>query len=193
MLTSVVVVKKTLKTLTINEQKIWKKYVEDLSETSSDQVLSIKNNEFKSQTVSLFVKEQKKRRVNQPYKQDFNNSLMIDKKVFSKLKSGRLKPERVLDLHGVTYDNAQERVLHFINQAYRDEKRLVLIITGKGKKTKEKGDFLIHRRGIIKQSLPVWLNKGSLKGLILNVSLAHVSHGGSGAYYVYLRKNIHKT
>ena len=71
MLTSVVVVKKTLKTLTINEQKIWKKYVEDLSETSSDQVLSIKNNEFKSQTLSLFVKEQKKRRVNQPYKQDF--------------------------------------------------------------------------------------------------------------------------
>ena len=119
--------------------------------------------------------------------------IIIDKKIYSKLRSGRLKPERILDLHGWRYDDAQKKVEKFVSQAYQDRIRLILIITGKGKKLKDNESFFSYKSGIIKHSLPRWLNSNSVNKLILNVSFAHVSHGGTGAYYVYLRRKYYKT
>ena len=117
------------------------------------------------------------------------HKIVIDKKLFSKLQGGRLKPERTLDLHGYTYNKAKSQVEKFINQAYLDEKRLLLVITGKGNKSFGNGGFSSNSRvGVLKQAFPTWLETGFLQTLVLNVITSHYSHGGSGAYYVYLRK-----
>ena len=114
----------------------------------------------------------------------------MDKKLFIKLKNGKLKPERILDLHGWSYQKAFSEVIAFITVAYQDEKRLILIITGKGNNEIESDNyFLESRRGVLRQAFPVWLESKELRHLILNVTPAHSIHGGDGAYYVYLKKN----
>ena len=122
-----------------------------------------------------------------------NNAVLIDKKIYSKLKSGRLNPERILDLHGLNYEKAYSEVIEFINTSYHHKKRLVLIITGKGRKESENDSFFSdNRRGVLRLSVPKWLESVNCKSLILNITTAHISHGGNGALYVYLKKN-HKT
>ena len=113
----------------------------------------------------------------------------IDKKVYSKLKSGKIVPEETLDLHGMKYEKAYDSVRFCILESFEKGIRLLLIVTGKGQKqfsSKKRFDGDI---GILRKSLPNWLKSDELRPIILNVSSAHISHGGSGAYYIYLKKN----
>ncbi|MFG6543173.1 Smr/MutS family protein, partial [Sulfitobacter sp. M22298] len=45
------------------------------------------------------------------------------------------------------------------------------------------------RDGVLRHQVPQWLSMPPLSSLVLQVAQAHVSHGGGGAYYVYLRRN----
>ena len=129
----------------------------------------------------------------QPKPHDFiGNKHLVDKKVYSKLKNGQLRPTKVLDLHGLRYEDAKAKVFAFIMSAYSEDHRLVLIITGKGKKPGITKNFFDDKhKGILRQAFPSWLESSQVKSLILNVTNAHFSHGGEGAFYVYLRKKRH--
>ncbi|MEE2773613.1 MAG: Smr/MutS family protein [Pseudomonadota bacterium] len=114
----------------------------------------------------------------------------LDKKLLSKLRNGHVNPERKLDLHGFTYDDALRKVNQTIQNSFKDGIRLVLIITGKGRKIDPYESFFEDKpKGLLRESLPLWLQSPQLDRLILSVVGAHGCHGGSGAYYVYLRKN----
>jgi DNA-nicking Smr family endonuclease len=75
----------------------------------------------------------------------------------------------------------------FIAGAHARGLRLVLVITGKGKAHDDHGP-IPTRTGILRHQVPQWLNSGALRALILQVTEAHRSHGGGGAYYVYLKR-----
>ena len=62
-----------------------------------------------------------------------------------------------------------------------------LVITGKGKIQKDTGP-IPRQVGILRHQVPQWLRMPPLRDKVLQVSEAHGKHGGSGAYYVYLRK-----
>ncbi|MDA0361416.1 MAG: Smr/MutS family protein [Proteobacteria bacterium] len=111
----------------------------------------------------------------------------MDKKSFAKLKSGKVSPEATLDLHGMTASQAYPALKMFVVKSYEDNKRLLLVITGKGNKTSD-SSFFESEKGVLKKNVPEWLNQSPLGQLILSTSLAHLKHGGSGALYVYLRK-----
>lgn len=111
----------------------------------------------------------------------------MDRKSFGKMKRGKLAPEGRIDLHGMTLDQAHPALTRFIIASATQGKRLVLVITGKGKDRDEAGPIPVPR-GILKHQVPMWLSDGHLGPLILQIAPAHVSHGGSGAYYVYLRR-----
>ncbi len=113
--------------------------------------------------------------------------VQMDKKAFGKLKRGKMKPEGRIDLHGMTAQQAHGALNRFIMQAHGDGKRLVLVITGKGKDKFDDGPIPI-RRGVLKHQVPQWLRLAPLSGCVMQVAEAHISHGGSGAYYVYLRR-----
>jgi DNA-nicking Smr family endonuclease len=113
--------------------------------------------------------------------------VQMDQKAFGKLKRGKLKPEGRIDLHGMTLDRAHPALTKFIMSSHRQGKRLVLVITGKGKMRDEGGPIPV-RHGVLRHQVPQWLSMAPLAGLILQVSQAHPSHGGGGAYYVYLRR-----
>jgi len=116
--------------------------------------------------------------------------LAMDAKAFGKLNRGRLSPEARLDLHGMTLAEAHPELIGFILMAHATGRRLVLVITGKGKPRDDDGP-MPSRQGVLRRQVPHWLAMPPLSQVILQVSQAHLKHGGAGAYYVYLRR--HKT
>jgi DNA-nicking Smr family endonuclease len=114
-------------------------------------------------------------------------SVQMDRKAFTKLRRGKIKPEGKLDLHGMTLDRAHPILNRFILTAHQHDKRLVLVVTGKGKQ-RDEGGPIPTRFGVLRHQVLNWLNIPPLSNVVMQVSQAHVSHGGGGAYYVYLRR-----
>lgn len=113
--------------------------------------------------------------------------LQMDKKTFARMSRGKLKPDGRIDLHGMTLDQAHGVLNRFILDAHASGKRLVLVITGKGKDRDEGGPIPV-RHGVLRHQVPHWLGMSPLASVVMQVNPAHVSHGGGGAYYVYLRR-----
>ncbi len=114
--------------------------------------------------------------------------LQMDRKRFVQMTRGKIAPEARIDLHGLTLAEAQPRLTGFLLRAHANGARLVLVITGKGRDREDDGPIPV-RRGALRHQLPHWLSIPPLRPLVLQVSEAHLKHGGSGAFYVYLRRN----
>ena len=82
--------------------------------------------------------------------------------------------------------HAYARLTGFIQAAHAEGRRLVLVITGKGRAPDDA--IAPQRHGILHHSVPHWLSAPPLVGRVLDVLPAHQRHGGAGAYYVYLRR-----
>lgn len=115
------------------------------------------------------------------------NHVAMDRKAFKKLQRGRLKPDARIDLHGMTLDRAHGALTRFILTSHSSGKRLCLVITGKGK-NRDNGGPIPVRFGVLKHQVPEWLRLPPLSSAVLQVTQAHISHGGEGAYYVYLKR-----
>ena len=111
----------------------------------------------------------------------------MDNKAFGKMRRGKLKPEARIDLHGMTMDQAHPELLGFILNSQAMGRRLVLVITGKGK-LRDEGGPMPARHGILRHQVPQWMALPPISSAILQVTPAHLTHGGQGAYYVYLRR-----
>mgnify|MGYP006212065429 FL=1 len=98
-----------------------------------------------------------------------------------KLKKGKIRPERTIDLHGFTQFRAHSYINEELLKCYKSNTRSILIITGKkfGKMGAE---------GVLKREVPKWLNLSPLKEVILMTSWATPRDGGEGALYVLLRR-----
>ena len=118
-----------------------------------------------------------------------SHPLRMDRKRFGQMKKGRLSPEARIDLHGMTLAEAHPVLMRFILGAVADERRLVLVITGKGKVRDQSGP-IPERHGVLRHQVPHWLNSIPLKPYVLQIAEAHVKHGGAGACYVYLRRGF---
>ena len=114
--------------------------------------------------------------------------LNMDHRSFGKMKQGKLSPEARIDLHGMTLAEAHPELITFILRSQSLGRRLVLVITGKGK-NRDDGGAIPTRLGVLRHQVPQWLALPPLGSHILQVTPAHVRHGGHGAYYVYLRRN----
>ena len=114
----------------------------------------------------------------------------LDKKKQTLLKKGRIQPEKTLDLHGLNSKQAEKKVIDFLQRSYMNGARLVLIITGKGKRTGKKNApyYEDSDTGILKKALIPWIENSIMWPKILKIMSAHPKHGGRGAFYVYLRK-----
>ncbi|NEX48107.1 Smr/MutS family protein [Pseudotabrizicola algicola] len=114
--------------------------------------------------------------------------LQMDAKAYGKMTRGKLLPEARIDLHGLTLAEAHPDLIRFILNSHAQGLRLVLVITGKGKAKPDHGP-IPSRIGALRHQVPQWLRLPPMGAAVLQVTEAHVRHGGSGAYYVYLRRN----
>jgi DNA-nicking Smr family endonuclease len=83
-----------------------------------------------------------------------------------------------IDLHGLTQERAQAALEAFLERAWNEGYRAVLVITGKG----VQGDGVLRRRA------PGWLGAPRLAHMVAGISEAHRRHGGEGALYVALKR-----
>lgn len=111
----------------------------------------------------------------------------MDRKAYGRLKRGKLKPDARIDLHGMTLAQAHPALMGFILRSAGAGHRLVLVITGKGK-NRDDTNPIPTRLGVLRHQVPQWLRMGPLAGIVMQVTPAHIRHGGEGAYYVYLRR-----
>ena len=114
-------------------------------------------------------------------------ALNMDRKSYARMTSGKLKPEARIDLHGMTLDEAQPELMRFVMRAHASGQRLILVITGKGKERDDGGPIPV-RRGILRRHLPIWVAQAPLNSIVLELTEAHLRHGGGGAFYLYLRR-----
>ena len=114
--------------------------------------------------------------------------LQMDAKTHGKMTRGKLLPEARLDLHGMTLSEAHPELIRFVLNAQESGLRLVLVITGKGSRAAPDHGPIPQRQGALRHQVPLWLRQVPLGPAVLQVAEAHLRHGGSGAYYVYLRK-----
>ncbi len=99
-----------------------------------------------------------------------------------KAAKGLIPIDARLDLHGMTEPAAQTRVTRFILGAREDGLRFVLVITGKGSRAGGEG------RGVIRARFLDWIETAPLRGAIARVAQAKPKDGGSGAFYVFLKR-----
>jgi DNA-nicking Smr family endonuclease len=100
-----------------------------------------------------------------------------------RLRSGRVDPDRVLDLHGYTLDRAWDAIDQALERAIASGERILLLITGH----ERRGDPPLER-GRIRAAVHDWLAVSRHASRIAAVRAAHRRHGGGGSLYIVLRK-----
>lgn len=127
-------------------------------------------------------KQPEKKRPSEP------KNTQVDRRTEEKLRKGQMAIEATLDLHGMVQQEAYPALENFMVMAVRRKLRCVLVITGKGRPRLATENIIEPEQGVLKKNVPHWLKGFSMSGNILKITSAHTKHGGSGALYVYLRK-----
>ena len=97
---------------------------------------------------------------------------------------------RSIDLHGYTLEEANQVIEAFINKSYLENVKKLIIVTGKGLHSQnEKNPYVSKDLSILKYSVPEFI-KGNqnLMKKIIEIKDADIKDGGSGSFYVYLKK-----
>ena len=181
------------------EWELWRRVADTaipsqpLSPVKQQGLVKIKNKDKNPSRMNFEIKDFK---IGQTLRQEINNKGVavpqikhhkMDAKAFGKLSRGKMRPEAVLDLHGMTLVEAHPALHNFILGSAQLDRRLVLVITGKGKPKLDYGPIPV-RHGVLRENVPIWLRQLPLSSVILDVTTAHQRHGGGGAIYVYLKK-----
>lgn len=103
----------------------------------------------------------------------------MDHRTAERFRRGQMTIEARVDLHGQTRDAALSRLVRFLQRSSAAGKRCVLVITGKG----------TGGAGVLRREFPLWLETQDLRPLILGMAPSQAKDGGSGAFYVLLRRN----
>jgi len=95
-----------------------------------------------------------------------------------------------LDLHGFSLNEANKIVKKFINKSFKDGYKQLLIITGKGLRSKvHNNPYLSEQLHVLKHSVPEFIkNDEDLFKKISRMVTADLKDGGEGAFYIFLKK-----
>ena len=127
-------------------------------------------------------------------KRDWETFLSGDEKLPNKdkkFKKKQSKKTRSIDLHGNTLDHANKLIYDFIINCYEDNIDKIIVVTGKGLHSQnENNPYVSKDLSILKYSIPEFIeNNVVLMKIIIEIKDAKIEDGGSGAFYIYLKKN----
>jgi DNA-nicking Smr family endonuclease len=95
-----------------------------------------------------------------------------------------------LDLHGYSLMDANKKIRDYINYSYSNEISKLVVVTGKGLHSNvEKNPYVSKDLSILKYSIPEYINTNNeLLDKILEIKDAKIEDGGSGAFYIFIKK-----
>ena len=131
-------------------------------------------------------------------KKDWQTFISSNEKLPNKdLKSNQyaLTKTKSIDLHGYTLDEANKVIFDFIKNCFEEKVNKIIVVTGKGLHSEnEKNPYVSKDLSILKYSIPEYIiNNKSLMNIINEIKDAKIEDGGSGAFYIFLKKNLKKT
>jgi len=99
------------------------------------------------------------------------------------------KTSKKIDLHGFSLENANKVVEEFITQSFEEGVNKIIVITGKGLRSKnDENPYISKNLSILKYSVPEFIKSNiNLVRLIKNIKEADIEDGGEGAFYIYLK------
>lgn len=95
-----------------------------------------------------------------------------------RVRRGKLEIGGTLDLHGHTQESGRAALARFLQAAQARGDGVVIVVTGMGR----------GGEGVLKRRLPEWLGERELRPLTTGYAPAHRSHGGAGAFYVFIKR-----
>ena len=134
-----------------------------------------------------------KKKISDKDKEDWENFLNNREKVPNKdfILTKKIRHEKIkkIDLHGYTIEEANTAVEKFIQKCFEDSVTKIIVITGKGLRSKNiENPYLSKDLSILKYSVPEFIeNNKNLKRIIIEIRDAKIEDGGSGAFYVFLK------
>ncbi len=125
---------------------------------------------------------------------DWENFLKSKEKLFDKdykEKNNKVYSTRSIDLHGYTLNEANKTIEKFIKKCFAEQVNKLIVVTGKGiHSNNEKNPYVSQDLSILKYSVPEFIsNNKKLMEMIYDIQDAKIEDGGSGAFYLYLKKN----
>ena len=126
-------------------------------------------------------------------KKDWQNFLDSSEKLQSKdvdQLNNQIISERSIDLHGYTLEEANKQISKFIENCFVNKVKKINVITGKGMRSKNLEDpYQSKDLSILKYSVPEFIkNNKDLMKKINEIKEADIKDGGSGAFYIFLKK-----
>jgi len=127
-------------------------------------------------------------------KKDWESFISSDEKIPNKdFKSSKQKTFKVrsIDLHGYTLEEANKTIEEFIHKSFKEKINKLIVVTGKGLHSQnEKDPYVSKNLSILKYSVPEFIESNkSLMNIINEIKDASIEDGGSGAFYIFLKKN----
>ena len=134
-------------------------------------------------------------KISEKDKKDWENFLSKKEKLpnkdinFTKEKKIKIKN---IDLHGYTLDEANKKIESFIKQSYIEKVNKLIVVTGKGLHSQnEKDPYVSKDLSILRYSVPHFIkNNNELMKMINDFDSATIEDGGSGAFYIYIKKKV---
>ena len=127
----------------------------------------------------------------QAWENFLSNDETLPNKDFKLSKKKNLKIKSI-DLHGFDLQEANNAIQKFINDSYNNGVSKIIVVTGKGLHSDvEKNPYVSKNLGILKYSVPEFIeNNTELMKKIIEIKDAEIKDGGSGAFYIFLKKNL---
>ena len=134
-----------------------------------------------------------KNKISDKDKKDWENFLSSDEKLPNKdlkLKKKKYNSTYSIDLHGYTLEEANIKIKKLIIDSHLEKIKKITVVTGKGLHSQnEKNPYVSKELSILKYSIPEFIKSNpSLMKLINKIEEASIEDGGSGAFYIYLKK-----
>ena len=165
-------------------KKITEKDKEDWENFLNNKKKNLNKNSVKKKDINNLDKNK------QEWENFLNNKEKIFNKDFAHKKNIRYEKIKKIDLHGYTIEEANEVIEQFIQKCFDENVTKIIVITGKGLRSKNvENPYLSKDLSILKYSVPEFIeNNKSLTQFIIEITDAKIEDGGSGAFYIYLKR-----
>ena len=114
----------------------------------------------------------------------------LPNKDFDNSKKHKIKT-KYYDFHGHSLNEANIKIENLIKASFENGVRKIVVITGKGLHSEnDKDPYKSKDLSILRFSLPEYIkNNLELMNYINEIKEASIEDGGSGAFYIFLKKN----
>ena len=113
-------------------------------------------------------------------KKILSKPVLLDNNLYKQFKNQHFSK---IDLHGLTVDQAYQKLIEYFSVNYKKKNLFHIVVTGLGNKTNGEEFFT----GKIRRQFPFWLDTEKFQFMIKSYSPCKIQHGGLGAFYIKLK------